>query len=156
MSAYPTAQEKVSAAILKTTGKAVASLDPESWYPTDLYREVMDLYATHSVNGLGAIVTLGKRVYPTIKKAGGIPPSVTTPLALLKFEAEGFLANHRGPGVVPRKFLSARDGEVVVQAPAPGYSDKLYEGVFLGILEMFDIKTSRVVNEGQSTFRITW
>lgn len=80
-------------------------------------------------------------VYPTIKRTAGLPPSLKTPLDFLKFEAEGLLANHRGADVRPRKFMKAVDREVVVDAPAPDERSKLYEGVFLGILEITGVKT---------------
>jgi hypothetical protein len=77
-------------------------------------------------------------------------------LDFIKFEAEGFLSNHQGKDVIPRKFIKAEEGEVVVKAPAPGYNEKLYEGVFLGILKMCGVENGKVVNVGDSTFHITW
>jgi hypothetical protein len=145
------------------TGKTFAELDPEGWYDTSLFNLFMETYARYSVSGERAIVTLGRNVYPTIKKSAGLPPHLKTPLDFIKFEAEGFLANHRGSDVQPRKFISTKDGDVLVQAPAPGYNPKLYEGVFLGILEMSGVKTGKVVQtkaraNGDATdeFHITW
>jgi hypothetical protein len=43
-----------------------------------------------------------------------------------------------------------------MKAVAPGYNEKLYEGVFLGILEMIGIKTGKVENLGDSVLKITW
>ena len=55
------------------------------------------------------------------------------------------------------------DGHVIVQAPAPGYNSKLYEGVYLGILEMCGVKTGKVIQtqsqengDPTSEFDITW
>ena len=78
---------------------------------------------------------------------------------IIVFEAKGFELNHQGADVIPRKFIKIEEGYVIVQAPAPGYSQKLYEGVFLGILQMFWIKTGKVVmTKGAPLFEyeITW
>ena len=51
------------------------------------------------------------------------------------------------------------DGKVVICAPAPGYSQKLLEGTFLGILMMFGVKNGNVViTKGAPDFEytITW
>lgn len=156
MASYPEAQNKANAYLKKETGKGWTELEPEGYYDTKLFNEVMEIYAEASMSGLNAIVTLGRRVYPTIKKSVGIPENIKTPLDFIKYEAEGFLQNHRGNDVVPRKIIKAVDKEVVIQAPAPGYNEKLYEGVYFGILEMCGINTSKVENIGNSTFKITW
>ncbi len=92
-----------------------------------------------------------------------MPPNLKTPLDFIKFEAEGFLANHRGSDVRPRKITKAQDKDVIIEAPAPGYHSKLFVGVYLGILEMCGIKTGKVdqtksQEKGDSTseFHITW
>ncbi len=156
MSAYPDAQKKANAEVLKQTGRTGDQLEPEGWYPTALFDQVMKLYSGASASKDMAIVTLGRNVYPTIQATVGLPPHLQTPLDFIKFEAEGFLDNHRGAGVVPRKILKSVDREVVIDARAPGYSDKLYEGVYLGILEMLGIRTGKVERTNGSTFRITW
>ena len=91
------------------------------------------------------------------------PEYELTPSDLLKFEGEGFLQNHSGPGVKPRTFIKAVDGEVIVQAPAPGYPSTFFEGVFLGILEMCGVTTGKVVQvqseekgDPFTEFHITW
>jgi hypothetical protein len=156
MAAYHDAQTEANEYLKKMTGKGWTELEQEGWYDTKIFNEVMELYAKSSLSGSNAIVTLGRKVYPTIKKTAGIPEHIKTPLDFIKFEAEGFLLNHDGDDVIPRKILKAFDKEVVVQAPAPGYNEKLYEGVFLGILEMCKISTGQVENIGKSTFKITW
>ncbi len=119
-------------------------LDPEGWYDTKIFNGFMVNYAKASRTKDKAIITLGRKVYPTIEKTAGIPSHIQTPLDLIVYEAQGFMLNHRGADVVPRKFLKQTDGHVIVRAPAPGYSQKLYEGVYLGILEMRDIKNGTV------------
>jgi len=41
-------------------------------------------------------------------------------------------------------------------APAPGYDETLYIGVWLGILEMCDIFSGKVEKTGESTYKISW
>ncbi len=156
MGAYPEAQAQANEYLKKVTNKGRTELEEEGWYDTKIFDEVMELYAKASLSGYRAIVTLGRKVYPTIKKTAGIPENIKTPLDFIKFEAEGFLLNHKGSDVIPRKIIKAVDKEVIVQAPAPGYNEILYEGVFLGILEMCGVTTGKVENIGKSTFKITW
>ncbi|MBI4976585.1 MAG: hypothetical protein HZC28_03840 [Spirochaetes bacterium] len=156
MSAYPAAQAGANDYLKKETGTEWNGLEQEGWYNTRIFNTVMELYAKSSIAGESAIVTLGRKVYPTIKKTVGIPEHIKTPLDFIHYEAEGFLQNHRGDDVVPRKIIKDVDREVIVHAPAPGYNVRLYEGVFIGILEMCGIKSGKVENIGNSTFAITW
>lgn len=157
MSAYPEAQAEADALVRKETGKGAAELEPEGWYDTKVFHEMMEIYGRHSLSGRrNAYLTLGRKVYPTIKKTAGIPESVKTPLDFVKYEAEGFLANHQGSDVIPRKFLKLTEGLVEVYAPAPGYDELHFEGVYLGILETCGVKSGKVENLGASVFRITW
>ncbi len=157
MSAYPEAQAAADALVRQETGKSASELDPEGWYDTKIFHEMMEIYGKHSLSGRRtAYLTLGKKVYPTLKKTAGIPDRVKTPLDFIKYEAEGFLANHQGNDVVPRKFLKLTEGDVEVYAPAPGYDELHFEGVYLGILEMCGVKNGKVVNKGGSVFQITW
>jgi hypothetical protein len=156
MAVYPDAHKLVNAIVKSKTGKDGNALDPDGWYDASLFDEVMTRYAQASSTKEMALVTLGRKIYPTIKKTVGLPPGLSAPLDFIKFEAEGFLANHRGPDVVPRKFIKANDHEVIVDAPAPGYNARLYEGVYLGILEMIGINTGKVERTSNTVFRITW
>jgi hypothetical protein len=155
MGAYPKAVDKADAFMKGLTGKTSRDLDPEGWYDTKIFAAFMDAYIEASVTGERALVTLGKKVYPKIKKTSGLPPHLKTPLDFIKFEADGFLANHRGNDVKPRTFVKAIEGHVVVNAPAPGYHPRLFEGVYLGILEMAGVKTGNCVMKG-TEFEITW
>ena len=163
MALYPKVREQADAQLFSETGKHWDQLDPEVWYDTKLFNLFMQKYAEGSSTRKKAIVSLGRNVYPTIKKTVGLPPDLDTPLKLLVFEAEGFLANHQGADVKPRKMLKSTEGDMIVQAPAPGYDCMLYEGVFLGILEMTGIADGKVVQtkcieRGDPTceFHITW
>ncbi|MBN1591303.1 MAG: hypothetical protein JW888_17455 [Pirellulales bacterium] len=163
MSLYPEYLAVADRSLFLRIGKHWNELEPEGWYDTSLFELLMQAYAKASPTGEKALITLGRKVYPTIKKTVGLPDRLKTPLDFIKYEAEGFLANHRGPGVRPRRFIKVVDREVIVEAPAPGYSEKLYLGVFQGLLEMCGVKTGCVVQtksreQGDSTaeFRITW
>lgn len=163
MGLYKDGQTEANNLVKARTGLSASQLDPEGWYNTTIFNDVMETYAKHSVTGDRAIVTLGRNVYPTIKKTAGLPPHLKTPLDFLKFEAEGFMLNHRGADVTPRKFVRAVERDILVQAPAPGYNALLYVGVYLGILEMTGVSTGEVVQtksmrKGDATdeFHITW
>ena len=131
-------------------------LDDEGWYDTEIMDKFMSTCANSSLSKDNIYITIGRKVYPTIKRTVGLPPNLNTPLDFIKFEADGFKMNHQGDDVYPRKFIKATNGEVIVQAKAPGYNSKLFEGVWLGILEMCDITTGKVENTGNDTFKITW
>ena len=51
---------------------------------------------------------------------------------------------------------STKENEIVMYAPAPGYDENLYIGVWLGILEMIGITTGNVEELGNHTYKITW
>ncbi len=144
MKLYKNALDFCDNILYEKIGLHYHELDPEGWYDTKIFNGFMVNYAKASLAKDKAIITLGRKVYPTIEKTVGIPSNIQKPLDLIIYEAQGFLLNHRGADVVPRKFLKKEDGHVIVQAPAPGYSQKLYEGVYLGILEMYDIKNGNV------------
>jgi len=55
--------------------------------------------------------------------------------------------------------VKSEDRRVIIQASAPGYSQKLVEGVYLGILEMHGTENGKVVmTKGAPYFEydITW
>lgn len=161
----PQAREAAMAAVERMTGKNPYQLDPEGWYDTKVFDTVFNTIEQNSKGILGwaAIKVIGQLVYPTIKATVGLPDHLRTPLDLIKFEADGFLDNHRGQGVVPRKFIKAEEGEVIVEAPSPGYSCYLIEGVFDGILQMYKVRKGSVqqiqcVKKGDPTctYHIKW
>ena len=145
MSLYVVKLMEADGVLFKKMGRHWNELEPEGWYDTALFDLFIEAYAKASPLGEEAIVAIGKGVYPKIKKTVGLPTHLKTPLDFIKYEAEGFLANHRGADIVPRTFVLVEDRHVVVEARAPGYSAKLYEGVFLGILEMCGVKTGKIV-----------
>lgn len=159
MSLYKDAQKFCDDILVERTGKHYYELEPEEWYDVKLLNGFITNYIKASPTGEQAIVTLGKQIYPTINKTVGLPPEINTALDLLIYEAKGFELHHKGEGIEPRKFIKKEEGHVIVQAPAPGYSQKLYEGVFLGILEMKGIYTGKVkMTKGSPEFEyeITW
>jgi hypothetical protein len=163
MALCPKQLDQADTMLVAKCGKHWDELDPEAWYDTRACGVFMDAYAKASVAGERALVALGRNIYPTIKKVRGLPPALQTPLELIKYEAEGFLADHRGADVKPRNFIKAVDHDVVVEAPAPGYNSRLYEGVFLGILEISGITTGQVEQtrsqekgDVTSEFHIMW
>jgi len=159
MSVYKDKLKEADDVLFKKTGLHYNELDPEDFYDTKILRMFMDKYAEGSITKEKALITLWTGVYPLIKRTVGFPDYVKTPLDLLKYEMDGYLANHRGSDIKPRKLVEAVDGKVVICAPAPGYSQKFYEGVYLGILKMFGVKNRNVVmTKGAPDFEytITW
>ena len=159
MSLYKKQLAEANNYLKKETGKIHNELDPEGWYDTKIFDKFMQKYAEASISKDMAIVTLGKNVYPIIKKTTGLPPEIKTAFDLILFEAKGFELNHRGEDVKPREFIKKEEGHIIVKAPAPGYSQKLYIGVYKGILEMYGIKNGTVeMTKGKPDFEyeIIW
>jgi hypothetical protein len=163
MSCHPKQLDQADTLLVAKCGKHWNELDPEGWYDTRSWNSFMDAYAKASVSRDRALVAVGRHIYPAIKQAGGLPPALKTPLDFIKYEAEGFLADHRGDDVKPRKFIKEDDHDVVVEAPAPGYNSRLYEGVLLGILEICGVTTGMVEQtksqengDATSEFHIVW
>ena len=161
----PVAREAAIAAVNRMTGRDPSALDPEGWYDTSVFDAVFSAVEDNhkGIMGWAAIVVIGQLVYPTIKATAGLPDFHDDPVEFIKFEAEGFLANHRGAEVVPRKFIKAEQGHVIVEAPSPGYNCALIEGVFDGILKMCHIhdavvKQTKCVKRGDPTceYNIKW
>ena len=163
MSPWPRQLDQADTLLMAKCGKRWNELDPEGWYDTSSCGVFMDAYAKASVAGDRALVTLGRNIYPAIKQAGGLPRQLQAPLDCIRYEAEDFLASHRGTDVKPRKFIKAVEHDVVVEAPAPGYNSRLYEGVFLGILALCGATTGKVEQtkrqekgDPTSEFHIVW
>lgn len=163
MSLYPDYLNLADSVIFSKLNKHWNQLDPEGWYDTSLFNLFMNTYAKASPCSDSAIVNVGKHVYPLIKRTAGLPSNLLTPLDYIKYEADGFLANHKGGDVVPRRIIKAVDRDVIIEACAPGYNSILYVGVYLGILTMCGIKTGKVEQtksqekgDKVSEFHITW
>jgi hypothetical protein len=158
----PAVRDEARKFVLAKAGKEPEKLDPEGWYPIELVTRVLGLLGEHSseIGAKAAIKLLGRKIYPTMKASGGIPPDIKTPHALVKFEAQGFLLSLRGPSVRPRKVLEEKPTSVVIQADMPaGYLPEFMEGVYQGILEMFNLTNGRVTYEnrgGHAVYSVTW
>jgi len=163
MSLYPDAQEKADNILFEKLGKHWNEVTIDDWIDAKIWDVFMQSYIEGSPTGEMALITLGKNIYPAIKNAGQIPPEIDNPLKMLEFEGEGFKMYHKGADVKPRNFLRLDDHDVLVDAPSPGYNCKVIEGVFQGIVEMFDIQNVKVtqtkcVKKGDDTceYHITW
>jgi hypothetical protein len=146
MSLYPKQRTEADTMLFAQTGKHFNELEPEGWYDTKWVKLFLDKYAEASLSGDNALKTFGRRIYPTIK--AGLPSHLKTTLDFLKFETEGYMHAHRGPDVKPRTIIKANEGEFIVQAIVPQWhNSKMYEGVFLGILEMCGNKDGKVTRK---------
>jgi hypothetical protein len=152
----PEVQAKADEFLVNETGLSHLELDPEDYYDVKLWDNTMTLYKSVFANPKQAMIDLGKRVYPTIKRTAGLPDTLKTPLDYVRFEADGYSANHKGDDVKPRKIISEKENEIVMYAPAPGYDETLYIGVWLGILELSGITTGKVEELGDHTYKICW
>ncbi len=161
----PQARRAAMDSVRDLTGKDPYELDPEGWYQTGVLETVFSAVEanTQPIMGWASIKVIGQLVYPTIKTTVGLPEHLRTPLDFIRFESEGFLQNHRGPDLIPRKFIKTEDREIVVEAPSPGYNCTLIEGVYEGILQICGIadgeaKQIQCVKRGDPTcvYRISW
>jgi len=161
----PQARLAAMGAVRELTGKDPYELDPEGWYSTAAFDAVFSAIEanTEGIMGWASIKVIGQLVYPTIRSTVGLPPHLKTPLDFLKFEAEGFLTNHTGPDVIPRKFIKTEDKDIMIAAPSPGYNCTLIDGVYEGILHICGIadgsvKQIQCVKRGDPTclYHITW
>ena len=163
MTLYKEAKQEISDYIKQQTGLDYNDLDPTAWYPGEILIKALKMYEQASPTGKTVYVTMGKQVYPIWKQNGLLPDNLKTPLDYMKYEAEGFKEAHLGPEVKQRNFIKMEDGHIIVEAPAPGYSCKLFEGVWRGIFNMIGINTAEImqtqcVDQGDSTcvFDIKW
>jgi len=156
MSAKPEVLSKSNEQLQNDIGLNHLELDPEDFYDTKYWQLFISNYSNTFADPKKAIIDLGKRVYPTIKRTVGLPDHLKTALDYVKYEAEGFLANHSGDDIIPRNIIEESDNHIIMYAPAPGYDETLYIGVWLGILEMCDIFSGKVEKTGESTYKISW
>lgn len=165
LSSRPQVQAAAVASVRNLTGKDPKDLEPEGWYETRVLNAIFQTIRQHEdkVGAWVAIKVIGYEVFPTIKHTVGFPSHLQTPLDFMKFEADTFAANHRGPDVIPRRFTKTDPGHVIVEAPSPGYDCLFIEGVFEGILRMCRVydgsaKQTKCVTKGDSTceYEIKW
>ena len=161
----PEAKMAALSSVRTMTGKEWDALDPEGWYDTKVMGSVLQAIVdnTSPLLGWAAIKVIGRRVFPTIQSTVGLPSNLNTPMDFITYDAQTFLENHRGVGLVPRKVIKAEPGLVIMEAPSPGYSCSLIEGVYEGILIMCDIRNGKVkqsqcVTKGDPTceYVVTW
>jgi len=167
MAMYEDELEKADAWLKSKVGKGYRDLEPDGWYDLEIFIKFLDTYAAASPTGEIAHVTTGKRVFPTVKKAGMLPPDLSEPIDFLKFEFDLYFQCLRGPNIHPRKLLQATDGEVRIEVKNPPYEafDGLMEGVFWGAVKMADVDTSNakveqtkcaLKGDAVCEYRITW
>ena len=166
ISSRPDIQEKAKQGVLNLTGHHPSQLEPDGWYDAKVLNSVFETIRanTDRISADIMIQVAGMEIYYVLKETADLPPGLDTALDWIKFEADGFLANHKGPDVVPRKFIKAENGHVIVDAPSPGYDCTFIEGCFMGILRMnkqYDGKVTQtkcVKKNGDSTcvFDIRW
>jgi hypothetical protein len=159
-------QEKARQGVKSLTGQLPSELEPEGWYDAKVINSVFETIRSNTDNVSADIMiqVAGMEIFYVIKETVDLPPGLDTALDWFKFEAESFSADHKGPDVIPRKFIKAEEGHVVIEAPSPGYDCTLIEGCYMGILRMnkqYDGKvkqTKCVKKNGDSTcvFDIRW
>jgi len=161
MSLYKKQQKEADDQLFKKTGKYFKELDPDGFYDVEIFEAFIQKYTKASYTGEKALLTLGKRIPPHIKKTQGIPPDIDTALKLILFSAKQFAYDHQG--LSPIKIMRAKEGEVHLRLPNIGYNCLMIEGVYLGILNIFGIKTGKIdhkkcIKKGNSCceFIITW
>jgi len=134
LSSSPETQRAAIAAVERNAGKPYKELDPEAYYDASVLDAVFKEIDNHESELMARVrkKVIGQEVYSTIRFTVGIPEHIKTPLDHVKFEAEGFMLNHRGGDVKPRRILLAEDRHVVIEAPSPGYDCTWIEGVFVG------------------------
>jgi hypothetical protein len=161
----PEVRQAAMDAVKRLTGRDPYELDPEEWYNTNVFNAVFSAIEanTEGILGWASIKVIGQLVYPTIRTTVGLPTHLQKPLDFVKFEADGFILNHRGADVVPRKFLKTEERQIIVEAPSPGYNCMLMEGVYEGLLQISGIKDGLVkqiqcVRRGDPTcvYDISW
>jgi predicted hydrocarbon binding protein len=165
LSSSPVTQQAAMRAVQIKAGMSHEELNPEEFYPTSILDAVFKEIDNNESEMMAQVrkKVIGQEVYSTIKFTVGIPEHIKTPLDHVKFEAEGFLLNHRGADVRPRRILKAEDHLVIIEAPAPGYDCTWIEGVFEGILRMTGhagkvVKQTMCVKNGDDTcvYEIKW
>ena len=150
MNLYKEDQQKANELLFKKTGKYFNELDPEGFYDTSIFDAFMHKYAEASITGEKALFTLGRQVFPLIKKTQGLPPDTDSALKLIVFSAKQFVHDHKG--LPPIKIITAKEGNVILRIPDTAYDCIMIEGVYMGILRMFgvtgQVKQNNCVKKG--------
>ena len=156
------AKAKANQVLFSKIGKHYDELDPEGWYDGELLEIFLNTYIEASPSGKNALVTMGRNIFPILKKTVGLP-DFKNPLEAFKFESQTFLMDHKDDEiskVIPREIIKLEDRHVIIKAPVPAkcYDVLLYKGVYLGVLNLFGITAGRVeiIDEENSIFEIKW
>jgi uncharacterized protein (TIGR02265 family) len=158
----PAVKEEALKTVLKTAGVSYDKLDPEAWYPIQLFTGIFDSLVRHTspITARAAIKVIGTKIMPTFKAMGHIPASENTPSTMVKGSKQGYCNSFRGPGVVAPKVLNDTPNEIVVQLDSlAGVPSELNEGAYMGILQACGVKNAKVVSEtrdGHFVFTLTW
>ena len=163
MTLYPEQREKADAVFFDAVGKHWKEVDPDSWYDAQLYKIFLETYCAGSVAGEGGLVNLGRYIFPTKQELGELPQDLDSALDLLVYSTKSFTDDHRGPGIRPVEIIKAEEGDVIFDIPDHGYDCRVDEGVYLGILGMFDIENGvveqtkcKMRGDPSCVFHITW
>jgi hypothetical protein len=165
ISSQPDIQEKAKQEVKRLTGKLPSELEPDGWYDASVLNSVFQTIRknTDDFTANTMIQVAGMEIFYVIKESGDVPPELKSSLDWIRFEADAFVTHHRGSDAVPRKFIKAESGHIVVEAFSPGYDCTFIEGCFMGILRMNGdyngtVKQTRCVKNGDSTceFDIRW
>jgi hypothetical protein len=73
MTLYPGARQEADAVLEQRTGRHWDELDPDEWFDADIFAVFLDTYCGSSAAGDDALITLGKKIFPTKKKLGELP-----------------------------------------------------------------------------------
>lgn len=147
MSIYTDALEWANNQLFQDTGKHWNELDPEGWYDSKHYRNMMSAYVEASPSKENALITLGKQIYPTFKKTIGLPSHLKTPIDFLSFENKGYQESFKGPGIRPRRFVKKENGYVIIQTKMTEQDCKILEGVYMGIMKMAGVMRGKIYQE---------
>jgi hypothetical protein len=163
MTLYPEQRDKADAFLYAATGKHWDNLEPDQWYDAEIYKVFLENYCSGSITGQKALLTLGRKIFPTKKKLGELPPDIKTPLEMLIYSTRSFTEDHGGDGIRPVRIIRAEERDVILDIPDHGYDCMVDEGVYIGILEMFGIEDRHIEQikckkkgDVSCRFRITW
>lgn len=163
MKIYKKEFEKTDNELYDELGLHWNELGSEEWYDIKYYNLFIKSYVKASPTNENAMVTLGRKIYPTIKATTGFPPNLVTPLDFIKYESQGYTENIKGPDIVPRTFVREDDGDVIIQMNMKEQPCKLMEGVYKGILDMSGASFGQVFHDKcilkgdpYCEFHITW
>ena len=163
MGLYEKQLEEANNLIIKETGTPWKKLDPEGWHDIKYYNNFIDSYVSASPSREKAMITLGKKIYPTIKKTVGFPPNLNKIIDYVEFESQGYLENVRGDDVEPRNIIKNERGLIVLETHMKEQNCKTLEGVYLSMLALAGIENGSVVQkkcikngDPNCEFHISW